>query len=91
LVGDEKGVITPLISRNGLAARACGDDGRMSEPYPEDLLAAVDLYVDVQQVLLNRLVAGADPARVVVAIRAQLEQLQTAARDHRVPCHLAHP
>jgi hypothetical protein len=55
----------------------------MSEPYPDELVAAVDLYVDVQQVLLNRLLAGTDPARVATAMRAQLEQLQTAARDSR--------
>jgi len=26
----------------------------MSEPYPDELVDVVDLYVDVQQVLLNR-------------------------------------
>jgi hypothetical protein len=34
----------------------------MSEPYSDDLLDTVDLYVEVQQVLLKRLDAGA-PAR----------------------------
>jgi hypothetical protein len=48
----------------------------MSEPCPDELVDAVDLYVDVQQVLLNRLAAGADPGRVVVAMQAH-EFLQT--------------
>lgn len=55
----------------------------MSESLSAEFVAAVDLYVDLQQVLLKRLASGADPARVAVAMHAQLEQLQTAVRDHR--------
>jgi hypothetical protein len=63
------------------AGAARGQGCGYERPYPDQLVDAVDLYVDVQEAL-NRLAAGADPVRVRVAMHAQLEQLQTVVRGH---------
>ncbi|KUN74022.1 hypothetical protein AQJ46_04720 [Streptomyces canus] len=60
----------------------------MSEPYPDELVDVVDLYVDVQQVLLNRLAVGADPGRVGVAMQAhEFLHTRSGLAQRRPKCH----